>query len=77
MASIQSLGIGSGLLTSDLVDDIINAEREATDLRLEAQRAEIDARISSFASIQSSVDQLRQATSNLSGTSMRRRANSG
>ena len=67
MASIQSLGIGSGLLTSDLVEDIIGAEREATDLRLEAQRAEVDARISSFASIRSTVDQLRSATATLSG----------
>ena len=67
MASIQSLGIGSGLLTSDLVEDIIGAEREATDLRLDAQRAEVDARISSFASIRSTVDQLRSATATLSG----------
>lgn len=68
MASIQSLGIGSGLLTSDLVEDIIGAEREATDIRLEARRAEVDARISSFAGIRSTVDQLRSATSALSGT---------
>ena len=65
MASIQSLGIGSGLLTSDLVDDIIAAEREATDLRIDAQRAQIEARVSAFGSIRSSVAQLRTAVSGL------------
>lgn len=65
MASIQSLGIGSGLLTSDLVDDIIAAEREATDLRIDAQRAQIEARVSAFGSIRSSVAALRSSVSSL------------
>ena len=65
MATIQSLGIGSGLLTSELVDDIIAAEREATDLRLTAERAEVEARISAFGSIRSEIDTLRSATSAL------------
>ena len=61
MASIQSLGIGSGLLTSELVEDIIAAEREATDLRLEARRSEFDARISAFGSVKSTLETLRSA----------------
>ena len=65
MASIQSLGVGSGLLTSDLVDDIIAAEREATDLRIDAQRAQIEARVSAFGTIRSSVAQLRSSVSGL------------
>ncbi len=68
MASIQSLGVGSGLLTSDLVEDIISAEREATDLRLEARRAEIDARISAFGGIRSTLEQLQQAAAALSNS---------
>lgn len=61
MPSIQSLGIGSGLLTSELVEDIIAAEREATDLRIGAERAEVQARISSFGTIQSSLESVRSA----------------
>ena len=66
MASIQSLGIGSGLLTSELVEDIIAAEREATDLRLDARRTEFEARISAFGSVQSTLETLRSATDDLS-----------
>ena len=69
MASIQSLGVGSGLLTSDLVEDIIAAEREATDLRLSARRAEFDAKISAFGSLQSQVDTLNTAASALGSSS--------
>ncbi len=56
MASIQSLGVGSGLLTSELVDDIIAAEREATDLRLDAKRAEFSAKISAYGALRSAID---------------------
>ncbi|MCP5181166.1 MAG: flagellar filament capping protein FliD [Pseudomonadales bacterium] len=69
MASIQSLGIGSGLLTSDLVDKIIGAEREATDLRLDARKAEIEARISSYGSVRSIVSEVSSAVSALSSSS--------
>ena len=62
MASIQSLGIGSGLLTTELVEDIIAAEREATDLRLDARRTEFEARISAFGGVQSTLETLRSAS---------------
>ncbi len=65
MPSIQSLGIGSGLLTSELVEDIIAAEREATDLRIGAEKAEVQARISSFGSIQSTLESVRSAADSL------------
>lgn len=39
MASISSLGIGSGVLTSDLVDQLVAAERRPTEVRLD-QRTE-------------------------------------
>lgn len=68
MASIQSLGVGSGLLTSDLVEDIIAAEREATDLRLEARKAEFDAKISAFGGVRSSLETLQQAAGSLSNS---------
>ena len=62
MASIQSLGVGSGLLTSELVEDIISAEREATDLRLDARRAEVQAKISAYGSVRSGIDALISAS---------------
>lgn len=69
MASIQSLGVGSGLLTSELVEDIIAAEREATDLRLEARRAEFDAKISAFGGVRSSLEALRDTAGTLANSS--------
>ena len=68
MASIQSLGVGSGLLTSELVEDIISAEREATDLRISAEKAEFEARISAYGSINSTLEQLNSAASGLSSS---------
>ena len=66
MASIQSLGIGSGLLTSELVEDIIGAEREATDLRIESKKAEFEAKISAFGALRSSLDKLISSSGGLS-----------
>lgn len=66
MASIQSLGVGSGLLTSELVDEIIAAEREATDLRLDAEKAEFTAKISAYGAIRSAIDEVAIAAGNLS-----------
>ncbi len=59
MASIQSLGIGSGLLTSDLIDKIISSERDATDARMTAKKAEIDAKVSAFGAVKNTIDALR------------------
>lgn len=68
MPSIQSLGVGSGLLTSELVEDIIKAERKATDLRLDTRKAEVEAKISSFAAIRSAVSQVSASVAALSST---------
>ncbi len=59
MASIQSLGIGSGLLTSELIDKIVSSERNATDARMTAKKAEIDAKVSAFGAVKTTVDALR------------------
>lgn len=66
MASIQSLGVGSGLLTSELVEKIVAAERESTDLRLDAKRGELDAKISAFGGIRTTLDALQSAAEALS-----------
>jgi len=53
MAAIESLGIGSDLLTSDLVDNIINADKAAGERRLETRQSVIDAKISAYGEVQS------------------------
>ncbi|MFY0642729.1 MAG: flagellar filament capping protein FliD [Bermanella sp.] len=53
MAAIESLGIGSDLLTSDLVESIINADKAAGELRLNTQQDVIDAKISAYGEVQS------------------------
>ena len=68
MASIQSLGVGSGLLTSKLVDDIISSERKSTDLRLETRKATVEAKISSYAAIRSAVSTVSAAVTALSSS---------
>lgn len=55
MASIQSLGIGSGLLTNELVDDIIATEREPTENRLNAEQAFVEAKISAYGEVSGAV----------------------
>ncbi len=69
MASIQSLGVGSGLLTTELVEDIMAAEREGTQLRLDARRAEFEAKISAFGAIQNKIDTLAAAARSMGDAS--------
>jgi flagellar capping protein FliD len=51
MASIQSLGVGSGLLTSELVEQIIDAERAPVEARLNNKKAIAEAKISAFGEV--------------------------
>mgnify|MGYP000084534681 FL=1 len=53
MAAIESLGLGSGVLTNDLVDKIVGAEREASDSRLDREEKILDARITGYGEIKS------------------------
>lgn len=59
MAGISSLGIGSGVLSSDLVDQLVAAERKPTDTRLgrETQRAET--LLSAYGKLRSAITELR------------------
>ncbi|MCB1665323.1 MAG: flagellar filament capping protein FliD [Pseudomonadales bacterium] len=55
MASIQSLGVGSGLLTSELVDQIIEAERAPVEARLDNKQTVAEAKISAYGEITSAL----------------------
>ncbi|MDO6443691.1 flagellar filament capping protein FliD [Marinobacter sp. 2_MG-2023] len=59
MSSISSLGIGSGVLTSDLVDQLVEAERAPTDTRLAQKTEEAEALISAYGTLRSAVTELR------------------
>ena len=59
MAGISSLGIGSGVLTSDLVDQLVAAERKPTELRLNFNQQKTEALISAYGKLKSAVTELR------------------
>ncbi len=65
MAGIQSLGSGSGILTSDLLDKLINAERTPIDKRLTADKELADARVEAFSGVTGLLDSFRSAVSSL------------
>ncbi len=66
MASISSIGIGSGVLTSELIDKLAAAEREPTEKRLDARKEDVDAQLSEVARLKSALSDLR-LTSRLLG----------
>ncbi|MDO8908106.1 MAG: flagellar filament capping protein FliD [Pseudohongiella sp.] len=69
MASISSLGIGSGLLTSELLENLIEAERKPAEARLNAQQELVDAKISAFGEVSSAVSTLSSALKSLNSLS--------
>lgn len=66
MASIESLGIGSGILTADFLDKILEAENASTNLRLDSQQEKTEAQISAYGEIKSTIDTLASSLSALS-----------
>lgn len=59
MANISSLGIGSGVLTSDLVDQLVEAERAPTENRLTRKTEQTEALISAYGKLRSAITELR------------------
>lgn len=59
MAGISSLGIGSGVLSSDLVDQLVAAERKPTDTRLTQETQKTEALLSAYGKLRSAVTELR------------------
>ena len=59
MAGISSLGIGSGVLTSDLVDQLVAAERRPTDNRLAQKTQQSEAMLSAYGKLRSAITELR------------------
>jgi flagellar hook-associated protein 2 len=59
MAGISSLGIGSGVLTSDLVDKLVAAERAPADNRFAQKTEQTQALISAYGKLRSAITELR------------------
>ena len=59
MASISSLGIGSGVLTSDLVEQLVAAERQPAENRLTRRTEKAEALISAYGQLRSGITELR------------------
>jgi flagellar hook-associated protein 2 len=57
--AISSLGIGSGVLTSDLVDKLVAAERAPADSRQARQTQQSEAMLSAYGKLRSAVTELR------------------
>lgn len=70
MASISSVGIGSGVLTSELIENLANAERVPTEARLKKQEEGITAQLSLFGQIQSAITDLRLPSRTLANPSL-------
>lgn len=73
MATLSSIGIGSGLDAGAIVSQLVALERRPIE-QLKTEAGKIDARLSSFGRIQSSLDSLRSAARSLADTSTWRAA---
>ena len=72
--SISSLGVGSGLALDDLVRQLISAERQPRENRLNAREQAVDAEISALGQIKSKVSDFQNAVDELrSGSSLNSR----
>ena len=58
MASITSLGAGSGIFSSELLDQLVNAERKPTEARLDQRQQRTETRISAYGAIRSAMEAL-------------------
>ncbi len=61
MASISSLGTGSGVLTSKLLDDLVAADRKPIEARLKYRQEKLTAEVSEYGSLKSLVSTFQTA----------------
>ena len=66
MAGISSLGVGSGIFTNDLLNQLVQAERAPAKLRLDQKQSQAEAKISAFGRIRSAIEALRSPMEALS-----------
>ncbi|AZT84479.1 hypothetical protein EHN06_13550 [Marinobacter sp. NP-4(2019)] len=66
MASITSLGAGSGIFSADLVEQLVNAERKPAEIRLDQRQQAAQSKISAFGALRSALEGLRSPMEKLS-----------
>ena len=59
MAGISSLGVGSGVLNQDLVDQLVAAERKPKEQRLDQKTELTEAKLSAYGQLRSAVTEMR------------------
>jgi flagellar capping protein FliD len=69
MSTIQSLGIGSGLLTSELLEQLVQAERAPITAKLDRDQQITEARLSAFGEVSSVLAGFNTAVKQLTSTS--------
>lgn len=70
MASVSSLGIGSGLLTTELMESLLEAERAPMEKRLDYQQEVAEARLSAWGELSSALSEFHSAARALNSTSV-------
>ena len=66
MATISSIGVGSGLDVNSIINALLSVQRQPIDL-LATEAKSIDAKLSSFGKVQSYLDSMRTDRSALPG----------
>ena len=69
MTAISSLGVGSGLDINTLVSDLVTAEREPAEARLDLRQAEYEAELSAYGLLKSSLAQFQDSMGGLTDLS--------
>lgn len=59
MASISSIGVGSGIFSADLVDQLVQAERLPTETRLDQRQQTAQTKISAYGVLRSALEALK------------------
>lgn len=57
--AISSVGINSGVLNSDLIDKLVNAERKPVEARLDIKKTEYESKLSAYGQIKTALSDLR------------------
>ena len=70
MASIQTLGLGSNVLTSELVEQIIAADRAGTELLINSRKEITEAKISAFGELNSKLSTFQDVIDDLTDSSV-------
>ncbi|AHK79445.1 flagellar hook protein [Ectothiorhodospira haloalkaliphila] len=68
MATISSMGVGSGIDVRGLVEQLIEAERKPTENRIERREARLESEISGLGKLSSALDEFGSAVDNVKNT---------